>query len=116
MDIPLHNEMKQITCVLYKGGGTDVLQALHRRGINRCAMWHARGSAVGDPVGRNGLPVPFEKEIICVIVPAKSADEIFHFIFETAQIDRPYGGFLYMEQLKYASPYFFENVPEEDRS
>jgi nitrogen regulatory protein PII len=96
---------KLITCVLYRKGGLAVLDALRKRGIESAALWHARGSAIGDPVGKNGLPVSFEKEIVVVAVPAQDADEIFEFIFETAEIDRPYGGLLYMEPLRRATSF-----------
>jgi len=106
--------MKFITCILYHKGGTEVLRALHKRGINSVALHQARGSAVGDPVGHDGLPVSFEKDILTVIVPSEIADEIFELIFTTAGIDRPYGGFLYMGTLHRSSEYIIDSLPEEN--
>ena len=106
--------MKLVTCVLYQGGGLEVLKHLHRRGINKTALYHARGSAIGDPVARNGLPACFEKEILVIAVDEKDADEIFEMVFDIAKIDRPYGGFLYMEKLKRVTPYCLEGYSEED--
>ncbi len=106
--------MKIITCILYHKGGTDILRALHKRGINSAVLHQARGSAIGDPVGLNGLPVSFEKDIITVIVSQDMADEIFEFIFTTAGIDRSYGGFLYMGTLHRASTYTLGSLPEEN--
>jgi hypothetical protein len=62
----------------------------------------------------DGLPVSFEKDILTVIVPSEIADEIFEFIFTTAGIDRPYGGFLYMGTLHRSSEYVLESLQEED--
>ena len=103
-----------ITCILYRGGGVEVLKALHKRGINRTAMCHARGFAIGDPVGKKGLPAFFEKEIIYVLVSPETADEIFEFVFETSKIDRPYGGYIYMEKVRKATPYILMDIQEED--
>ena len=107
------DNVKLITCVLYRKGALEVVRALHGRGIDSAAMWHARGSAIGDPVKRNGLPVSFEKEIVVVEVPASLADEIFEFIFETAGIDRPHGGLLYMESLHRGTHYTLGDTPPE---
>lgn len=106
-------DMRQITCILYKGGGLQVLEALHKRGVNAASLHHARGSAIGDPAGRNGIPEIFEKEILTVVVSAEEADEIFDFVFEAAKIDRPHGGFLYMERLQLSVPFVLPSVPEE---
>jgi hypothetical protein len=102
-----------ITCVLYRGGGIEVLKALRKRGIDTANLHHARGSAIGDPADRTGLPASFAKEIVTVTVDADRADELFEFIFDTAQIDRPHGGFLYMQKIRHLSPYALPNVPEE---
>lgn len=104
-----------ITCVLYRGASKRVLEALHREGINAASVYHARGSAIGDPVGPKGLPAEFEKEVLTVVVDAPQADDIFARIFELANIDRPYGGFLYMQRLSRRVPYQLPDVPEEDR-
>jgi len=103
-----------ITCILYRGCGIELLDALHKRGINRTAMCRARGFAIGDPVEKRGLPAFFEKEIMYVLVPADTADEIFEFVFENAKIDRPYGGLLYMEKVSKASPYVLMNILDEE--
>ena len=106
--------MKLVTCILYQGGGLDVLKYLHKLGINKTALYHARGSGIGDPVAKNGLPHSFEKEILTIIVEDSEADNIFDMVFEIAKIDRPYGGFLYMEKLGRVTPYCLEGYTEED--
>lgn len=107
------SELKLITCILYRGGGDKVLKALYKRGIVTTGHRHARGSAIGDPVGWGGLPKQFEKEILTVLVNKSEAEEIFEFIFNIAEIDRPHGGFLYMENLDKASTYKIPEAPVE---
>ena len=111
--IPNLEEAMLITCVLYKGGGIEVIKALHERGLNSASLHHARGSAIGDQVGKGGLPTHFEKEVVSVVVSQAQSDEIFEFIFDVAQIDRPHGGFLFMERLQRAVPYSLPNLPKE---
>lgn len=111
-----HTEVKLITAILYRGGGSKVLKALHGRGINTASMNHARGSSIGDPAGKNGIPVSFEKEIVTVVVPAGEADEVFEMIFHEADLNRPHGGLLYMEDLKRSVPYVLPDLPKEEET
>jgi len=111
--VPDFGTTKLITCVLYKGGSVKVLKALREKGINTAAMSHARGSAIGDPVGRSGLPREFSKEVVTVLVPKEQAEEVFEFVFEVAEIDRPHGGFVYMQELTKAVPFALPDVPDE---
>ncbi len=104
---------KLITCVLYKGGGDKIVRALHDRGINTANFSHARGSAIGDHLEKNGLPRQFEKEVLTVIVNASEADEIFELIYDSAEINRPHGGFLYMEALSRTVPFILPKIQEE---
>ena len=109
-----NEEFKIITCVLYPGGGTKVLEALWNRGVTTGNTSYARGSAMGDPIGKDGIPVQFEKEILTAIVRGSEADEIFELVFEVAEINRPHGGFLYMETLRRSVPHPLPSLPLQD--
>lgn len=107
------DRFKLITCVLYRGGGEKVLKALFEKGILATSHYTARGSSIGDQVQKNGLPKQFEKEVVTVVISASQADEIFEFIYDVADINRPHGGILYMEELKTASDYKLPKAPIE---
>jgi hypothetical protein len=98
-------EQRIITLVIYAGGGRKVLEALYGRGIRTASLQSARGSSVGDPIRRRGLPVQYEKDVVSVVVPVASADEVFHFLFDAGGVDRPHGGFLYMARLGRTTEY-----------
>ena len=102
--------LKLITCILYRKGAINVLEALHQKGIHSAFMNHARGSAIGDQEDEKGQVQEFEKEILNVVVPESDADDVFQFIFETANIDRAHGGLMYMESLKGGTTYQLPNV------
>jgi nitrogen regulatory protein PII len=106
-------EARLITCVLYRGASRKVLKALTARGLNAASMHHARGSSIGDPVGRRGLPIQHKKEILNVVVAPEECDEVLHLIFRVADIDRPTGGFMYVRRLARAMPYMLPDVPDE---
>lgn len=109
----MQKQTRLITCVLYCGGGDKVLQALHKRGFNTTSLSKGRGSAIGDPADAKGRSLQFEKEIITVVVEADQVEEIMEHIFDIAEIDRPYGGFLYVEKLYRSVPYVLPDLPDE---
>lgn len=106
-------EARLITCVLYRGASRKVLKALQARGINAASMHHARGSSIGDPPKRKGLPIQHEKEVLNVVVAPEECDDVLHLIFRVADIDRRTGGFMYVRRLARAMPYLLPDVPDE---
>jgi|RifCSP13_1_1023834.scaffolds.fasta_scaffold156927_1 nitrogen regulatory protein PII len=106
-------EARLITGVLYRGAGLKALRALKARGINAAAIYHARGSSVGDPVQKSGLPLQYEKTILKVVVPPEQCDEILELVVRAAEIDRPTGGFFYVARLSRAMPHHLPDLPEE---
>lgn len=111
MSVKAETEARLITCVLPKGAGKPVLEALHNRGVTTANLCFARGSIIGDPVDKNGLQPQDEKEIVMVITSKKEADEIFAFVAETAQVDRPGGGIVYMGELRKSVPFVLPDLP-----
>jgi len=113
--VPVRADMALITCVIHhRQGGLDLLRALHRRGIHATALWHARGSAIGDPLDRRGNAPSFEKDVLLAMVPADAAAETFAFLYDAAGIGEPGGGLLFQESLEAASDYVLPALPEED--
>lgn len=106
--IPSAGPMKVITGALYHGAGLKVLKVLHERGVNAAGVQTARGSTIGDPAGRSGLPTQFEKDLLTVVVPAAQADAILELVFEAADIDRTHGAFLYVADLGRSTPYVLD--------
>lgn len=115
LSIPTDSDTRMITCILPKGSGKPLLEALHGRGITASNMYYARGSDVGDAPGRKGVPDQVEKEIVTVVVESKAAEELFEFIVETAQIDRPGGGLIYQGELRKSVPFILPDVPAEPK-
>lgn len=116
LSIPTEEDTKLITCILPKGGGKSVMEALHQRGLTTGNLCYARGSNVGSPVDRRGLPIQEEREIVTVVVSKEDADDIFLFIAETAQIDQPDAGFMYMDSLRRSVPFVLPDLPPETKS
>lgn len=111
MSVKADTEARLITCVLPKGAGKPVLEALHNRGVTTANLCFARGSSIGDLIEKSGLPLQEEKEILTVAVSKKDADEIFEFVAETAQVDRPGGGIVYMGELRKSVPFVLPDLP-----
>ncbi|MBN22589.1 MAG: hypothetical protein CL678_15000 [Bdellovibrionaceae bacterium] len=91
---------KLITCIIPRNHGRKLLQILRtEKNITTASMNTCRGTGTATPTSRDGIGQEQEKDIVVVQVPEKNADEIFDFIFDRAEIDRPHGGFMYMTKL-----------------
>ena len=105
---------KLITCILPKGVALPLLEKLKQeRGITRVNVNTARGVGKITPLAYRGLGAESVKEILSVIVPRETADELFAYIYEEADINRPHGGLMYMSRLLHATPMTLPDLPDE---
>ncbi len=96
---------KLITCFLPSGRGMAVLERLREeRGLTNLLYHHARGVGVGSRRGW-GSYVAAEREVITVLAPQASAEELFQFLFHAAGLDEPNTGMVFMERVIRASPF-----------
>lgn len=106
---------KLITCILPKGLAISVLNKLRdEKGINRANINSARGMGKITPLAYRGVGGQAEKEILNVIVKEAEADDIFYYIYEEADINRPHGGIIYMSQLGASTPFTLPDLPKEE--
>lgn len=105
---------KLITCLLPKGNALALLKQLkEEKGITRANVNSARGSGMATPVGgKKGLGKEVEKDVLTVVVDSQEADDVFEFIYHSAGISRPHGGFMYMTALAAAVPFLLPDLPE----
>lgn len=106
---------KLITGILPVGRGHDMLKKLREeKNIFTANLEKARGMGKLTPdAHRTGAGSQTEKEILSVVIGADRADEIFEFIYEEAQVNKPHGGLIYMTRLKQASSYIMPELPNE---
>ena len=87
---------KMITCILNKGQVAGLAQDLFTRGVTMLDFYHARGSNIGDRLERNRLPHQVEKEVLVCLTTESESEAVFQYIYETAKISEPGGGFIFM--------------------
>lgn len=102
---------KLITCILPRGTALDVLKRLQEdKGIIEAGVNSARGMGKLTPLTHRGMGEQSEKDILNVVVSADEADEIFAYLYETARINRPHGGLIYMTSLGYTTPFVLPDL------
>ncbi len=105
---------KLITCLLPKGVALGIVKALkEEKGIFKANINSARGLGKITPLAYRGVGEQSENEILTVVVEYQLADEIFEFIYEEADINRPHGGMMYQCDLQKSSPFILPELPEE---
>ncbi len=105
---------KVITCILPKGRGMPLLKALTQdKQLTSVDIHYARGVGRITPLRHRGIGETSEREVLSVAVPAAQADELFEFIYEIAEINRPHGGLMSMHGLSAATEFVLPVLPEE---
>ncbi len=102
-----------ITCFLPAGRALEVLERLRKeRGLSSMQYHHARGVGVGTRRGARAF-LAAEREVITVLAPQARADELFHFLYFAAGLDKPNTGMVMMERVVRASPFVLPELPAE---
>lgn len=108
-------DQKLITCLLpkKKSKAFEVAKMLHdEKGIETANVSSGRGTGLVKSISYG---VWVEVDILTVIVSEGQAEEIFNFIFEKADINRPHGGFIFQGGLTQTTPFVLPDLPEEDQ-
>ena len=105
---------KIITCLIPKehSKALDVAKLLHEeKGINSTSVNSGRGSGLARAVSYGAW---VEVDILTVIVSGDMAQEVFAYILDKADINRPHGGFIFQGDLTKVTPFTLPDIPEED--
>ena len=108
------NSQKLITCVLPKGIAVEIIKQLKEKyGIVSANINNARGVGKITPLVYRGIGAQSEKEILTIVVKEDIAEELFEFIYHEADINRPHGGLMFMNQLAKSSIYQLPELEPE---
>ncbi len=100
-----------ITCVVNNGRSDIVLQAARDAGaITGAISYHGRGYGVRERLGLLGVAVETEKEVVSIFVSSEQQDTVFNSIWQTAKMDTPGHGYLYITPLERFATYVPQDI------
>jgi hypothetical protein len=105
---------KVIVCILPQGEALPIMDSMVKeRGITRADVCFARGTGRLSPLRRQGIGQTSEKEIMTLLVPIDTAEEIFSALYHlTGMHDTP-GYFMYMHSAHCTTSFKLPEVTEE---
>ncbi len=105
---------KLITAILPKGVAINVTRLLKQeKGILTANFVFARGIGKMTPLKYRGVGEQSERGILSTVVPEERGEEIFEYIFNVAEINKPHGGFIYMYPMLSSEYCLPENLQDE---
>ena len=108
-------ESKLITAVLPKGKSLQVIKMLKQEmSLTTANFNYARGMGKLTPAKYRGVGEQSEKEMLTVVIDKERADEIFEYIYDVAEINRPHGGMIYMQALMQSTDFVLPVSVEEE--
>ena len=110
MTSPFNKDLKVITAYLPAGKGFELLEYLHESGHTTANVHNARGSFLAGPTNKKGEPLEEQKEVLTCLVEKDKADELFQVLYEKAGFTKLGTGFMFMENLFFASTYALPEV------
>jgi hypothetical protein len=111
---PAMKTSKLISAILPKGVALDVIRKLRQeKNLNTASINYARGTGKLARAPNRKHVIEREQEILTVIVDDNISDEIFEYIYQQADINRPHGGLIYMHRLIKSTEYRLPDITEE---
>lgn len=105
---------KLISAVLPKGVALEVITKLKdEKNIIAANLNYARGTGKLTPLKYREDIVEREKEVLTVVVDEERGDEIFEYIYDVADVNKPHGGLIYMHPLLHSSEYRLPDIADE---
>lgn len=96
----IYTDYKEITVILPKGKGLPLLKSLkEEKDIVAATLNFARGVGKMTPLRFRGVGEQSEKEIITVVASKQQSEDIYEYLFNTAGINDPHSGIIYMNKL-----------------
>jgi len=107
---------KKITVILPKGKGLALLKSLkEEKEVVAATLNFARGVGKMTPLRFRGVGEQSEKEIITAVVSEELSEEIYEYLFNTAGINNPHSGIIYMSKLSKSNLYTLPEELEEEK-
>jgi len=108
----MRSKQKLITCIVPEANATKGAAALREKYDLQTINHHfARGIGKSSPLIKRGVGEKTEKVVLSVLVEAKIANEIFEFLYQEVEINRPRGGMIYMNAIR--MPALSDQNPKE---
>ena len=103
-------DLATITCIVDKERSDAVLLAARDMGARAAVVHSAQSWGVRERLGVFGVAVETEKDVIMILVSSDQQDLIFDAIYQTAELDAPGRGLMFITPVESGATYVPEAV------
>ena len=106
-------DLSVITCIVGKEQSEAVLLAARDVGARGAIVHSAHGWGIRERLGALGVAVETERDVIMFMVSSDQQDLIFDSIYQTAGLDAPGRGFMYISPVEKGAAYVPRAIREQ---
>lgn len=106
-------DLATITCIVDKERSDAVLLAARDVGARAAVVHSAQSWGVRERLGVFGVAVETEKDVIMILVSSDQQDLIFDAIYQTAELDAPGRGFMFITPVERGATYIPEAIRKQ---
>jgi nitrogen regulatory protein PII len=104
-----------ITAVVPAGRADDLLKGARDVGASGGIVHRAHGTGARELIGLLGIAVDAEREVVSIIVAAEYQELVASAMFHAGGLDKPGGGYLYVDALGKVATYIGKNAMDRLR-
>ena len=106
-------DLSVITCIVGKEQSEAVLLAARDVGARGAIVHSAQGWGIRERLGALGVAVETERDVIMFMVSSDQQDLIFDAIYQTAGLDAPGRGFMFISPVEKGAAYVPKAIREQ---
>ncbi len=99
--LPAQTGFSGICCIVQRGEGNRLARAILDVGFSVPIVTYGQGMGIRDRLGLLRIAIPVDKEVVTFVVDRQDALQAMNLVIDTARLDHPGRGFIYLYPIRF---------------